>query len=65
MMRFLFSLPAVAVVLLVSSLMSGCGQKGALFIPGNPSEIRPQPVEQEENENGEDEEEEEEEETPR
>ena len=24
-------------------LLAACGQKGPLFLPGNPSEIRPQP----------------------
>lgn len=60
MTRYLSLLSAIAIALVVMSSLPGCGQKGPLFIPGNPSEIRPEPAEQEENENEEREEEEEE-----
>ncbi len=41
--------------LLLGGLLAGCGQKGPLYLPGDPSQIRvnqPQPAEQEEEEDG-------------
>ena len=52
-MTNLLRLFAVALVFGLAS--SGCGQKGPLFLPGNPSEIRPEAPEQEENNEEEDE----------
>jgi predicted small lipoprotein YifL len=42
-----FALPlAILSVLAPVILFSGCGQKGPLFLPGNPSEIRTEVPEQ-------------------
>lgn len=60
MTRYLLSVSALAIVLLAIGSLAGCGQKGPLFIPGNPSEIQPEPAGQDEEENEEREEEEEE-----
>jgi predicted small lipoprotein YifL len=40
MLKSLKSIAAAGLVLLV---LAGCGQKGPLFLPGNPSEVRPVP----------------------
>jgi predicted small lipoprotein YifL len=37
------SLQAIAATGLGLLLLSGCGQKGPLYLPGNPSEVRPIP----------------------
>jgi predicted small lipoprotein YifL len=37
------SLKAIAAAGLVLLVLAGCGQKGPLFLPGNPSEVRPVP----------------------
>jgi len=37
------SLKAIAAAVLVLLVVAGCGQKGPLFLPGNPSEVRPVP----------------------
>jgi predicted small lipoprotein YifL len=34
------TIPRVAMLLLAALLVSGCGQKGPLFLPGNPSEMQ-------------------------
>lgn len=36
----------IAIALVSVLLVAACGQKGPLFLPGNPSELRPQPPEQ-------------------
>lgn len=51
---FLFALIGLAGIV-------GCGQKGPLFLPGNPSQMRPQPPETEEPAADDDEDEDEEE----
>ena len=35
-----FRQPEVMSILLLLIALAGCGQKGPLFLPGNPSEIR-------------------------
>jgi predicted small lipoprotein YifL len=34
---------SIAAALLALLVVAGCGQKGPLFLPGNPSEVRPVP----------------------
>ena len=45
MMRLIFPVAALAGI----SFATGCGQSGSLYLPGDPSEVRPAPppVEQE------------------
>ena len=44
-MKNLLRLIAIAFVSVFT--VTACGQKGPLFLPGNPSEMRPQPPEEE------------------
>ena len=37
------SLKSIAAAILALLVVAGCGQKGPLFLPGNPSEVRPVP----------------------
>ena len=37
------SFKATAAAALALLVLAGCGQKGPLFLPGNPSEVRPVP----------------------
>ena len=37
------SLTAIAAAGVAILALAGCGQKGPLFLPGNPSEVRPVP----------------------
>ena len=57
-MHRLSAIPVLAIAVIASFSVSACGQKGPLYLPGNPSEIRPEPVEQEQDEGDEDEDEE-------
>jgi len=40
MKKLIQSVASLVVIVLV---LAGCGQKGPLFLPGNPSEVRPVP----------------------
>jgi predicted small lipoprotein YifL len=50
---------SILVALICLAGIAGCGQKGPLFLPGNPSEMRPQPPETEESGENEDDDEDE------
>ena len=43
--RRMTSILTIAFASWALSCVSACGQKGALFLPGDPSEIRPEPTE--------------------
>lgn len=58
-MNILIRLTAIALISIF--IIAACGQKGPLFLPGNPSEIRPEPPEQEQDEEDEDDEDDEDE----
>jgi predicted small lipoprotein YifL len=56
MKKLIQSVASLVVIVLV---LAGCGQKGPLYLPGNPSEVRPVP-EQEQGETDRDDEDEDE-----
>ena len=62
-MKISIRLIAVGVIGLLA--VAACGQKGPLFLPGNPSEMRPQPPQENEDQKEEEDEEDEIAERPR
>ena len=54
-MNHVLRLTALVIALSFGFSLGACGQKGPLYLPGNPSEIRPQAPEQEERDDEEDE----------
>ncbi len=53
-----YSLRLLAIALIAALGVVACGQKGPLYLPGNPSEIRPEPPEEQQDDDEDDEDEE-------